>query len=115
MDIKEWEVAMKCLNCGDCCKYMIIWVPINENTDVNDFIYYLNCHGCKVNVENNIFSILIPNICNNLKFNNNKYSCSIHSNKPKICKNFLCKKWSKEVKGLEKKTIKTLIQNKRRT
>ncbi len=84
---------MKCLNCGECCKYMTIRFFVNEykDTDVQDFKHYLFYHGCKVKVEDGLITILVPNICENLKLDNtNKFRCLVHSDKPEICKKFWC-------------------------
>lgn len=90
---------MKCLNCGECCKYMTVRFLVSEykDTDVNDFKRYLFYHGSKVNTDNGIMTILVPNICENLKLDSdNKFRCLVHNDKPEICKKFWCSKSQEE-------------------
>jgi len=86
---------MKCLNCGECCKYMTIRFVASDykDSDINDFRNYLDAHSCMTRLDEGIITILVPNICKNLDVDEKgKCICLINDNKPDICKKFWCKK-----------------------
>ena len=70
----------QCNQCGKCCSILVF--HLSKYTPSNIIQYYED-HGCKVDLLKE--KIIIPAVCKYLTKDN---LCSIHDNKPDICKNY---------------------------
>jgi len=78
---------MDCICCGNCCKYVVIYMPL-ELFKTKDLQWYL-CHGCTFVIDNekNMVGIKVPNRCRCLDENN---KCTIYDSpiRPEVCRKF---------------------------
>lgn len=73
-----------CGSCTRCCEY--VWLPIGIQIS-DDYKKYLEYHDIKVVKANGQYQALIKNTCNKLS----KDGCTIHKDRPEVCKQYICK------------------------
>ena len=89
-------INMDCLDCGDCCKFLMLRIEAKE-----DILAWLNAHNLKIITIDGNFYILLPNRCKYLKENN---ECEIYDKRFNVCKEF-------KKDGLFCKTSIDLVKN----
>ena len=86
-----------CRRCGRCCMGAVISLPgIAAGEEKESFRQWLQLH--RVDVQDlhgdpdGGLSVRIPTMCTKIvEHTNNTYSCSDYDNRPKICRDFLCR------------------------
>ena len=81
------DILMDCCNCGNCCKYVVVYIP-SSMFGTKDIQWYL-CHGCSfvMNEDKDLVGIKVPNRCRCLDENN---KCTIYNTElfPETCRKF---------------------------
>ena len=77
----------KCqIQCGDCCRFMLI--PVGDRNET-DYLRWIKLHkDIKVVMWRGLQCIKLENKCSKLKDN----KCTIYKNRPEMCKSFRCDK-----------------------
>ena len=92
------ECIGMCKRCGHCCTsafFALTDRPADE--DNLELARWISYHGCEVmkyhsaQVNKEVLSIRIPIVCQHLKRENGVYTCAIYENRPKVCRDYLCK------------------------
>jgi len=83
-----------CERCGKCCDTYSFWMTNrsyeDDPTEIKRLIEYHNCEPMRG--ANGELGIKIPMTCIHLEWDEGKAKCKIYDTRPKVCRDYSCKK-----------------------
>jgi Fe-S-cluster containining protein len=92
------QIEPECERCGKCCDtysfHMSNRFFDDDPTEIKKLIEYHNCTPIRVSNPGgkDFLGIRIPQTCVHLKMVKGKAVCKIHDKRPRVCKEYFCKK-----------------------